>query len=221
MACQAPSASPEPNAPVALRSADGVAPASPRKPAACADGDAADCEKRCERDDRGACFALSGMVAEKDPAKARELMARTCQLPASDDETKRRARELVGPDMACVIAGESYLSDKDGLPRDEQKASALWEHGCTTRADEGACSALLDGLRSGKGLKKDPKRALAVAEDACESSPALEPCLKLTRMLERGAGVPKDAARARRMRAKACEKKSKEECKALFRNVEP
>jgi TPR repeat protein len=145
-------------------------------------------------------FALGCSVAlralgegrDEDPSALSALRARVeVELACSE-----------GQDDACLSAGLSFYSGRDGFPRDRERAVRVYEIGCSLGAAL-ACNNLADALAYGDGTAKDVERAAQLFDRACRLGEPIG-CANLGYMVEHGLGEQEDAARARSLYSVAC-----------------
>jgi uncharacterized protein len=144
-------------------------------------------------------------------ALACSVALRWLNEPRADDAQKisvLRARletELAcwaGQDDACLSAGLSFYSGRDGFPGDRARAVRSYEVGCTVGAAL-ACNNLGDALAYGDGTPKDVSRAIRLFDRACRMGEPIG-CANLGYMVEHGEGATKDIPRARQLYGNAC-----------------
>lgn len=106
-----------------------------------------------------------------------------------------------GDIRSCVQLGVLY-SNGYGVPKDEQKASALFQKACD-RGSTAACSNLGSFYAMGRGVPRNGAKAAALYQRACNAG---EPagCYGLGFAYEWGLGVPKDQTKADALYQRAC-----------------
>ena len=88
-------------------------------------------------------------------------------------------------------------ADGSPMPRDDAKAAALYDKGCTG-GDATSCGRLAAMLRDGRGVPRDMAKAAALARKSCDAG-ATAACVALALALQNGeglAGRPEAGARA-------------------------
>jgi TPR repeat protein len=149
--------------------------------------------------------------------------------------TKNAVLAIAAYERACdqggVRACNSAYAKGEGLPKDPEKARALYEKGCQERSPGwDACKSLGAAFEKGLGGPKDAARAAEIYERGC----AQGGCLRAGQIWEKGeGGVKADPDRALKAYEKGCkqfssekdtcvafgkaaEKKDKEQAKAFY-----
>ncbi|MFO0589231.1 MAG: serine/threonine-protein kinase [Polyangiaceae bacterium] len=157
----------------------------------CAEGDAIDCARQCDRGSGDSCAILGGMAergagAEKDPARALALFERACDADSS---------------AGCEALGR-LLGAADRTADDQGRARDAHQRTCDLGRARG-CDALGTMFVEGRGGAADPAAAAALFDRACRSE-VPEACGHLGALAEQGRGVPEDASRARSLYMRAC-----------------
>jgi len=133
-----------------------------------------------------------------------------------------------GTAASCVAAGDAYLAGQ-GVARDGDKASMLFERACegrdTAGCDKarqlyeqgcaknvgGACSLLGRMYLEGFGVAEDQPKALGLYKKACDLGQAVD-CSNLAMMYADGKGVAADPVMAASLYKKACDAGFKDAC---------
>jgi len=109
----------------------------------------------------------------------------------------------------CRRLAETYSSGQ-GVDKDEERATALFEHACEMK-DPSACVSAGRMYEFSHGVAKDDVKAAHLYEMACDFQWA-PGCYNLAIMAERGTGVPQDRARASALFRIACSAGAKPSC---------
>jgi TPR repeat protein len=115
------------------------------------------------------------------------------------DDTARRCD--AGEAFACLRHGLQHENERV-VPKDETKATALFERACALGHADG-CWYAASSHEQGRGVPKDDGKAAELAEKAC-SGGSVNGCEQLGRMYEFGRGREKDLARAHASYARSC-----------------
>ena len=118
----------------------------------------------------------------------------------------------------CRRLAASYALGQ-GAPKDETRATALYEHACEMR-DPAACVFAGQMYEYERGVPKDEPKAARFYERACDFGWA-PGCYNQAIMLERGRGVPEDRANAGRLYQMACTAGAKQACEKAKEMHEP
>jgi TPR repeat protein len=100
----------------------------------------------------------------------------------------------------------------ENVPRDEARATALYEHACDMN-DPAACVFAGQMHEYAHGVPKDDAKAVALYDRAC-SAGWTAGCYNLAIMYEHGRGVGADRARAARLYDQACGAGAKTACES-------
>jgi TPR repeat protein len=106
-----------------------------------------------------------------------------------------------GSPESCRKLAASYGFGQ-GVPKDETRATALYEHACDMK-DAIACVFAGQMHEYGRGVDKDDAKAAKLYERACDQQWA-PGCYNLAIMYERGTGVGADRVRAGQLYHAAC-----------------
>jgi len=161
------------------------------------------------------CAVGSGLACalrvpdERDPARARRLAERACDLGDAGGCLALAARTPGGParrtlERACRLGAADAC---DALARRALEARC-------DGGDAGACVRLASLLEAGRVLVADGARAAALYGRAC-SGGRQDACVRLGTLHRAGVGVPQDEARARTLYADACRAGEADGCRLL------
>ncbi len=159
--------------------------------------------------ERAAAFFRPGQGCEQLRARAR------AGSPATRAEAELTAREaacLSGDAWACGSAGGA-LDDGKGVPEDDARARALFEHGC--RLGNGfSCGREGWFYVTGTGVPRDDARGVQLYQRACDLEEEFS-CARLGEWYLAGQRVPRDPVRARALLKKGCDGGDEKGCQAL------
>jgi TPR repeat protein len=187
-------------------------------------------ERGCESGDAFGCMGFSITLAgQGHRERARTVLARTATLAGQACDSGQTVAGRDGDMSGCTLLAGLY-GDGLGVGKDEKRAAALFEKGCSA-GDTLGCSSLGEMYASGKGVPRDAARAVAFFVKACDggecdrlgaaeieqacNAGSAAACATLGNFYRLGnaeKGVAEDAARAVRFYDRACQGRHANSC---------
>jgi TPR repeat protein len=155
------------------------------------------------------CGRHAPTEASDTPAPSASVLTLGVGLGACSDVQACENECDAGSADRCRRLGASYAFGR-GLPKDEVRATALYERACDL-ADPSACVFAGQMREYAHGVPEDVAAAAHLYDRACAMH-WLAGCYNLAIVLDRGHGVPQDLTRAAALYASACAGGAKEAC---------